>query len=172
LDGSGREAFWYLNFTRTEIEEAVHLSMNEGMIKPIKKFIYDAEPRYRISGKLLRPWLANLREFYKLVTVTMDDLWRTIRKPSTHEWLRFLYGPSDEYRLELYNIRHRRNYTPPSEDKQVKQMIIRGKDWTKKDMKQIAKDWSRLKEESLKMEKYRFPADLLPDIICPKSLLR
>ena|GEM_PF-5153923 len=172
LHDSRRKVFCHLHFTRSEVEEAVHQSMEEGLLESINRFSNGGETRYQVSNRLQRSCLQDFSEFYRSVEITTYNNWVSIRgtKKEEQKWLQTLHGPKDSFRLMInLHTKRKQRYTLSREEKELEEIYDSA---TKRDLKQIPNDWLRLKKEYVdKDERYGFLAEKFLEVTCPKSLL-
>jgi hypothetical protein len=157
----------HANITQAEIEDAFKIAQREGILKIVMKF--RNESRYEIADKSLLDFICDCRYLFKLILEKLEIVWRTIRGPNDQEikWLELIKGRkrADAIRMQAYQQRHSLNKS------KRKQLVVSAKKEIMYQEEEIRDSVMNLVESHTDtINKYRFPAERILEIVAPKSL--
>lgn len=146
------QQFYYLDFTRSDLQEKIDMLVTEDLMERIGEF--DNQTRYRFSDQYA---LGRFTDLYDDLFKVMGDIWEYLRSPKEEEkkWLEFFYGNVEGW---LQDLRHNR-----SSRKRKNRNAI---DHITDSMPEIHKDFKNL-IDGHKNQKYTFFIDKLLEYVYP-----
>ncbi|HEY7083054.1 MAG TPA: hypothetical protein VH500_25455 [Nitrososphaeraceae archaeon] len=170
LEDRDKPAFWHINFTKPEVQDAIELLRDEGMLRPIA-FSPNGEERYDVYDSSVKMFLEGCWELYTLVFFLTDLIWKKIRPLTTDEikWVERHTGTQTAHNiLRDTSIERYKHY------KKIKnKKLYLKKAWPKitEHNDEIKRYTEYLKNIYAKViEKHPFPFDDLLELIYPKCL--
>jgi hypothetical protein len=157
----------HANITKAEIEDAFKIAQREGILKIVMKF--RNESRYEIADKSLLDFICDCWYLFKHILKKLQIVWRTIRGPNDQEikWLELIKGRkgADAIRMQAYQQRHSLNKS------KRKQLVVS----TKKEIMYLEEEIQEfitnlVESHTATINKYRFPAERILEIVAPKAL--
>jgi DNA-binding HxlR family transcriptional regulator len=166
LDPGTRPAFWHVNLSEGEINDAIHSLCEEGLIRP---FTFRGEPLHFVVDKALEALLDDCYNVYKNIYNAVLHIWKFLRKPSPEEvaWLELFEGTkrADKIRNEAYKKRKAiREEKRPGFLNWLKEENEEWETELKKMVPQI------MTKHSKTIQKYRFPTEKILELINPGFL--
>jgi DNA-binding PadR family transcriptional regulator len=170
LEARNKPAFWHINFTKPEVQDAVEFLRYEGMLRPIA-FSPNGEERYDVNDPSVKIFLEDCWELYGIVFFLTDLIWKKIRAPTTDEkkWVeqhhgtlaanKILQNTSIERYKHFKKIKNKKLYL-----RRAWPTIIDHNDEIKKALEHLKKKHANV------IEKYQFPFDDLLELIYPNCL--
>ena len=73
-----KPAFWHIKFRKPEVQDAVELLRDEGMLRPIA-FSPNGELRYDVNNPSVKKFLEDCWELYRIVYSLTELIWKKIR---------------------------------------------------------------------------------------------
>ena len=96
LEARDKPAFWHINFTQPEVQDAFELLLNEGMLRPMA-FSPNGEERYDVYDSSVKKFLEGCWGLYNLVYSLTDLIWNKVRAPTTDEIKRYAKYLKEKY---------------------------------------------------------------------------
>jgi hypothetical protein len=162
---SGR-VFAHANVTQTEMEDAFNIAEKEGILKIVMKF--RNEFRYDIVDQSLVNFFGDCWELFELILEKLQIVWRTIRGPNNQEirWLELIKDRrrADTIRMQAYHKRHSLKESKRKRKKTVKKEIENREMAIEGFLTELKK------RHADTIDKYRFPAERILEIIAPGYL--
>jgi hypothetical protein len=157
----------HAKITQAEIEDAFKIAQREGILKIVMKF--RNELRYEIADKSLVNFIGDCWDLFKLILKKLQIVWRSIRGPNDQEikWLELIKDRkgADAIRMQAYQQRHSLNKS------KRKQLVVSAKKEIMFLEEEIQESITNLVEwHTDTINKYRFPAERILEIVAPKAL--
>jgi DNA-binding HxlR family transcriptional regulator len=157
----------HANITQAEIEDAFKIAQREGILKIVMEF--RDELRYEIADKSLLDFICDCWYLFKLILKKLEIVWKMIRGPNDQEikWLELIEGRkhANAIRMQAYQQRHSLNKS------KRKQLVVSAKKEITYLEEEIQESITNLVElHTDTINKYRFPAERILEIVAPKAL--
>lgn len=170
MESRNKPLFWYIKFTKDEIQDIFRMLRDEGILRPIS-VNYNNELRYEISDPQLEGFLEECGHIYHMVYNMTDAIWSRIRKPTDNEikWLKQLRGAQHTDKLGRKTYDERQEFLLRTKNRKwisekAKKVVIEYND----EIKGYVTDLKNEHDETIR--KYQFLCDELLELIYPEFL--
>jgi DNA-binding HxlR family transcriptional regulator len=166
LQSKWGRVFAHANITQTEMADAFNMAEKEGMLKIVMKF--RNQIRYDIVDQSLVNFIGDCWELFELLLEKLQIVWRTIRGPNNQEirWLELIKDrwQADTIRMQAYHKRHSLKESKRKRKKTVRKEIENREIAIEEFLTELKK------RHAYTIDKYRFPAERILEIIAPRYL--
>lgn len=164
---SKERVFAHANITQTEMEDAFNIAQREGLLKRVMKF--RNEFRYQIADQYLVNFIGDCFDLFQLILEKLQIVWRMIRGPNYQEtkWLELFKGrtEADAIRIQAYKERH----SLKKSEKRKRIALVRKEIVVHEEkIQELITDLTIFRTPTI--DKYRFPGEIILEIVAPKSL--
>ena len=170
MESRNKPVFWYIKFTKDEIQDIFRMLRDEGILRPII-ITYNNELRYEICDPQLEGFLEGCGHIFHMVHNMTDAIWSRIRKPTDNEikWLKQLRGAQHTDELGRKTHDERQEFLLRAKNRKwisekAKKVIIEYNGEIKKYVADLKKEY----DETIR--KYQFLCDELLELIYPEFL--
>jgi DNA-binding HxlR family transcriptional regulator len=165
-----RFVFEHIDLTRGEVEKALMLLIEKGMIR--KVFQFDGQERFSISEPALEEVITNCWEILQTVREIAFTTWMYLRKPNEPErkWLAIFYGNEKaEQMFRMYYGYRKMCKAEVRQDKRFAKSLEAGikklKVRARRNLRELYKKYN-----TDIIKGYGFPLDILIELIYPMTL--
>jgi hypothetical protein len=164
------QEFYYVNFARSDLQEAIDMMMTEGLLERIGEL--DNEIRYRFPERL-QSFLRQCRELNDDLFSLMMTVFEYVRSPIKAEkkWLEFFHGSQSNSRIEqrLRDFRHNRRFIK-RRNKKIRADIRQNMSRFLDDLDHIINDYDHYARNSDSNIKYRLFVQKLLEYVYPEFM--